>query len=93
MHAGSGRKILIIEDESDVADLLEMGLRKAGFQEHDSRRRRNRFTEGARQPARLHRSGFDVAKNVRAGGVQNFERRRGNVSHPDSHVDGKSRRD
>jgi two-component system phosphate regulon response regulator PhoB len=31
METGSGRKILIIEDESDVADLLEMGLRKAGF--------------------------------------------------------------
>jgi two-component system phosphate regulon response regulator PhoB len=31
MDAGSGRKILIIEDESDVADLLEMGLGKAGF--------------------------------------------------------------
>ena len=31
MDAGSGRKILIIEDESDVADLLEMSLRKAGF--------------------------------------------------------------
>src|SRR6266403_5650393 len=27
----SGRQILIIEDESDVADLLEMTLRKAGF--------------------------------------------------------------
>ena len=31
MEKGSGGKILIIEDESDVADLLEMGLRKAGF--------------------------------------------------------------
>jgi DNA-binding response OmpR family regulator len=31
METGSGRKILIIEDESDVSDLLEMGLRKAGF--------------------------------------------------------------
>src|ERR1041384_3619803 len=31
MDADSGIKILIIEDESDVADLLEMGLRKAGF--------------------------------------------------------------
>src|SRR5215470_9671619 len=31
MDNGSGRNILIIEDESDVADLLEMGLRKAGF--------------------------------------------------------------
>ena len=31
MDTSSGRKILIIEDESDVADLLEMGLRKAGF--------------------------------------------------------------
>src|SRR6478736_9384860 len=31
MDAGSGRKILIIEDEGDVADLLEMGLHKAGF--------------------------------------------------------------
>jgi len=31
MDTGSGRKILIIEDESDVADLLEMGLRKSGF--------------------------------------------------------------
>ena len=31
MEGGSGRKILIIEDESDVADLLEMTLRKAGF--------------------------------------------------------------
>src|SRR5262249_1001189 len=31
MDAGSGKKILIIEDESDVADLLEMGLHKAGF--------------------------------------------------------------
>src|SRR6185437_15960860 len=31
MDTGSGRQILIIEDESDVADLLEMGLRKAGF--------------------------------------------------------------
>src|SRR5882757_1548950 len=31
MEAGSGRKILIIEDESDVADLLALSLRKAGF--------------------------------------------------------------
>src|SRR5216117_4316675 len=31
MDTASGRKILIIEDESDVTDLLEMGLRKAGF--------------------------------------------------------------
>src|SRR6185503_69916 len=31
MDADSGRNILIIEDESDVADLLEMALRKAGF--------------------------------------------------------------
>jgi two-component system, OmpR family, phosphate regulon response regulator PhoB len=31
MDTGSGRKILIIEDESDVADLLEIGLHKAGF--------------------------------------------------------------
>ena len=31
METGPGRKILIIEDESDVSDLLEMGLRKAGF--------------------------------------------------------------
>src|SRR5216117_4521089 len=31
MDTASGRKILIIEDESDVADLLEMGLHKAGF--------------------------------------------------------------
>src|SRR6267154_1679396 len=31
MDAGSGRKILIIEDESDVADLLEIGLHKAAF--------------------------------------------------------------
>src|SRR5213592_4858759 len=31
MDTASLRKILIIEDESDVADLLEMGLRKAGF--------------------------------------------------------------
>ena len=31
MENASGRKILIIEDESDVADLLEMALHKAGF--------------------------------------------------------------
>src|SRR5437763_9184432 len=31
MDNGSGTQILIIEDESDVADLLEMTLRKAGF--------------------------------------------------------------
>src|SRR6201982_773588 len=31
MDTGSGRKILIIEDESDVGDFLEMGLHKAGF--------------------------------------------------------------
>src|SRR5499427_3088924 len=31
METGSSRKILIIEDESDVSDLLEMGLRKANF--------------------------------------------------------------
>ena len=31
MDTGSARKILIIEDESDVADLLAMGLRKAGY--------------------------------------------------------------
>ena len=31
MDNGSGRNILVIEDESDVADLLEMALRKAGF--------------------------------------------------------------
>jgi two-component system phosphate regulon response regulator PhoB len=31
METGSSRKILIIEDESDVADLLTLNLRKAGF--------------------------------------------------------------
>ena len=31
METGSGRKILIIEDEIDVADLLSMNLRNAGF--------------------------------------------------------------
>src|SRR5438874_1914507 len=31
MEIGSGRKILIIEDETDVADLLTLNLRKAGF--------------------------------------------------------------
>ena len=31
MHTGSGRKILIIEDETDVADLLTLNLRKAGY--------------------------------------------------------------
>ena len=31
MEIGSGRKILIIEDENDVADLLTLTLRKAGF--------------------------------------------------------------
>src|ERR1700745_3191794 len=31
METASGRKILIIEDESDVADLLALNLRKAGF--------------------------------------------------------------
>src|SRR6266478_4579075 len=31
METGAGRKILIIEDESDVADLLALNLRKAGF--------------------------------------------------------------
>ena len=56
MDNGSGRQILIIEDESDVADLLEMSLRKAGFKSHDSRRRRKRFAEGARQPARFRHS-------------------------------------
>ena len=30
METGSGRKILIIEDETDVADLLALNLRKAG---------------------------------------------------------------
>jgi two-component system phosphate regulon response regulator PhoB len=31
MEIASGRKILIIEDENDVADLLTLTLRKAGF--------------------------------------------------------------
>jgi two-component system phosphate regulon response regulator PhoB len=31
METGSSRKILIIEDESDVADLLTLNLRKAGY--------------------------------------------------------------
>ena len=31
METGSGRKILIVEDETDVADLLSLNLRKAGF--------------------------------------------------------------
>jgi two-component system phosphate regulon response regulator PhoB len=31
MEIGSGRKILIVEDENDVADLLTLNLRKAGF--------------------------------------------------------------
>src|SRR5438552_17923943 len=31
METGSGRKILIIEDESEVADLLTLNLRKAGY--------------------------------------------------------------
>src|SRR5215813_706512 len=31
MDTGFGRKVVIIGDESGVADLLEMGVRKAGF--------------------------------------------------------------
>jgi two-component system, OmpR family, phosphate regulon response regulator PhoB len=31
MDTGSGRKILIIEDETDVTDLLTLNLRKAGY--------------------------------------------------------------
>ena len=31
METGSGRKILIVEDETDVTDLLSLNLRKAGF--------------------------------------------------------------
>src|SRR5436190_22904759 len=31
METGSGRKILIVEDETDVADLLTLNLRKGGF--------------------------------------------------------------
>src|SRR5437764_4445181 len=31
METGSGKKILLLEDESDVADLLTLNLRKAGF--------------------------------------------------------------
>jgi DNA-binding response OmpR family regulator len=31
METGSGRKILIVEDETDVADLLALNLRKAGY--------------------------------------------------------------
>src|SRR5438093_3332659 len=31
METGAGRKILVVEDESDVADLLALNLRKAGF--------------------------------------------------------------
>src|SRR5467141_2127004 len=31
METGSGRNVLIIEDETDVADLLSLNLRKAGF--------------------------------------------------------------
>src|SRR5437867_6363811 len=31
MESGSGKKILIVEDERDVADLLALNLRKAGF--------------------------------------------------------------
>ena len=31
MDNATGRKILIVEDESDVTDLLALNLRKAGF--------------------------------------------------------------
>jgi len=31
METGFGRKILIVEDETDVADLLTLNLRKAGY--------------------------------------------------------------
>src|SRR6266536_754795 len=31
METGSGKKILVIEDETDVADLLTLNLRKAGY--------------------------------------------------------------
>src|SRR2546422_6386501 len=31
MESGSGKKILIVEDETDVADLLTLNLRKAGY--------------------------------------------------------------
>ena len=36
MEIASGRKILIIEDENDVADLLTLTLRKAGFRSSTS---------------------------------------------------------
>src|SRR6266702_826485 len=31
METGAGRKILVVEDETDVADLLTLNLRKAGY--------------------------------------------------------------
>ena len=55
MDADSGRNILMIEDESDVADLLEMTLRKAGFKA-SKRATRKRLAKGAGQPARFHHS-------------------------------------
>jgi DNA-binding response OmpR family regulator len=55
MDAASGRKILIIEDESDVADLLALNLRKAGF-------KTSAFGDGATglQQARDNRPDFIV---------------------------------
>src|SRR6266478_5967070 len=55
METGSGKKILIIEDESDVADLLTLNLRKAGF-------RASRAADGASglQKARDDRPDFII---------------------------------
>ena len=48
MDNASDRKILIIEDESDVADLLTLNLRKGGFKVFNGCRRCERFAESAR---------------------------------------------
>ena len=69
----SSTRILIIEDEQDVIDLLTLHLRKAGFVREHGDRWRGRTAQGAGRIARAHHPGPDVAPNARARNLQGPE--------------------
>ena len=69
----SSPRILIIEDEQDVIDLLTLHLRKAGFALSTATDGAAGAPTGAGRNARTDHPGLDVAKNARTRNLQGPE--------------------
>ena len=80
--------VLVVDDESDVVDLIRYKLRGAGFAVLEANDGLTALRAGARTPARPHRARPDAARDDRRGGLPPTQGRRGHRRDPRPHAHG-----